>query len=588
MNIENLYAEIAIGSVSNRNIVVPYSTIGSYIKPEVELFRSFYLYDKDIEDHFKSGRKTPEGYIYNYYIPHLIIDLDKKNLTYELLIEQLKDLINYLIKHFGLENNFRVFYSGTGFHIHFPNIFDIEPSKEVPNILKETMVYYFGNYNIDPKIYNSRSLIRVPYSYNSKTKMYKLYLEEDWLYTKSIEEIQAIAKDFDKTRSIVIPKFNDVKQTVVAIKPQPKELTLSTTFSIEPTNIVTCMQKLYNRGEVIGTRHESILRLASWLMRNGVPIEGTIAMLEKYTPSLDKYELKRTVLNVYDKRYMYGCDDPVMKQYCDSRCIFYVKKNYLTEVATANEIEMFYKKFITGNFLDAAINLREIIDIVPEDFLLIPGNMIGLIGDTGVNKSAFMQGLSIHFQKHGTVLYVNTEMSDIEMYERFLMIGLDAKREEIRSYYKIHNNSLSKVIHNIIYTRTTPSFDGLKEMIIRLRPKVVVIDVIDDIFTQKLTLKDEEFMYMELKNLAKQYNFILFLVHHLSKTGASYTRLTKHSAKGSSAFEQKCDVVLGLEGDSTRSERRLVVLKGRSHPAFEIQLNVKPNYKFEEIKQWQQ
>ncbi|NPV12699.1 MAG: AAA family ATPase [Ignavibacteria bacterium] len=584
MNIQ-LFAEIAVGSVSNRNIVVPYDDIPQYIKPNTEVYRSFYLFDERIKDHFNSGRKTPEGYIYEYYIPHLIIDLDRKNLTYELFLEQLKDLLNYLIKDFNLEDNYRVFYSGTGFHIHFPDIFGLTPSKDLPEIVRESMEYYFNRYNIDTKIYHKRALIRVPFSYNKKTGLYKVYLTEEDLYTKSIEEIQAKAKEFG---ILPVKRLEPVSTTVIAIKPQEKPITLSTQMSIEPSNIVTCMQKLYNRGEVIGTRHESVLRLASWLMRNGVPIEGAIAMLEKYTPSLDKYELRRTVLNVYEKKYMYGCDDKVMKQYCDSRCIFYIKKNYLTEVATPNEVENFYKRFISGNYLDAAINLKDIIPDIPNDFQLIPGNMIGLIGDTGINKSALMQGLSIHFQKHGSVLYINTEMSDIEMYERFIMIAFDMTREQVRGYYQINSNSLSNTIKNILYTRTTPSFNDLKDIIIRLRPKVVIIDVIDDIFTQKLTLKDEEYMYMELKNLAKQYNFILFLVHHISKSGATVpTFLNKHSGKGSSAFEQKCDVVLGLIGNSTDAERTLKVLKGRSHPPFEIKLTVQPNYKFKEIDIWQ-
>ena len=578
------YVEIAIGNISNRNQFIPYSQIYKFLAPKKEVFRSFYCFDSDIEESIKERNS-----IKKYYIPHLILDLDKKDKDYKILIEQVKDLTNYLIKFFNLEYNYKIFFSGSGFHIHLPNVFNIEESEHTPIILKETIEYYFKNYDIDFKIYNHRGMIRVPFSYNSKSDNYKTFISEDMLYNSSIDEILNKSKEFKIEK---LSPFEKVEKTFVpvglnGIKPSRKVSTIETSLSFQPSSITTCMQKLYMRGEIVGKRHESLLRLSSWLMRNGIPLEAALVMLNHYCPSLGEKEVKRIVSNVYNKKYIYGCDDKIMKEYCDSRCIFYVKKNYVSEIANSSQLEKFYQKFVSGGFYDAAINLKDIIPIIPEDFLLIPGNMIGLIGDTGINKSSFMQNICLHFQRYGEVLYINTEMSNIEMYERFIMIAYDEDKNFVRNHYQINNNSLSVAVKNIFYTTNTPTFDQVKEAVIRHRPKVVVIDVIDDIFTKKLTLKDEEFMYMELKDLAKKYNFILFLVHHISKKSSS-TSLSKHSAKGSSAFEQKCDVILGIEGITTMRERTLVVLKGRSHPVFKINLTVKSNYKFEEIPKWQQ
>lgn len=571
-----MFIEIAIGNTKNRNIVIDHKYVNMYLKEGVELYRSFYMFDEKIKEHFRSGRKSPEGYIGNFYVNSIVIDYDQNKDKPEIMLEGCRDLVNYMIKVLKLEDNYRIFFSGTGFHIHIPNIFELTPSPNLPLELKATMQEYFKDFKIDYSIYSARSLIRVPFSYNEKSKLYKVYIPEDDFWTIKYEDIIEKAKSFNIEP---IKPFNEVEEKfqIVAINKEKNVINPN----IEPSNIVTCMQKMYKEGEVVGKRHIRVLRLASWLMRNGVPYEGALAMLKQYTPSLDPYELERTVLNVYEKRYMYGCDDEVMKEYCDSRCIFFNKKNYLADVFGTSELEKHYIKFVNSNILENAINLKWYFDI-DNDFLLIPGNLIGLIGDTGINKSSLMQNLSIKFQDFGNVLYINTEMSNIELFERFMMIYHNMDREQVREYYKVNTNTLGNVISKVFYTNVTPTFDGLRDLVVKLRPSVIVIDVIDDIFTKNLTLKDEEYMYMELKNIARLYNTVIFMVHHLSKTGAK-SELTKHSAKGSSAFEQKCDVILGLEGDPNTEFRRLKVLKGRSYPAFEVNLTVDNKYRFQQI-----
>ncbi|MCM8827591.1 MAG: AAA family ATPase, partial [Candidatus Omnitrophica bacterium] len=554
-----------------------------YTKGKNEIFRSFYVFDEEIIRHFNAGYKTLDSYKGKFYITELIIDVDKGKDSENYLIDKTKEILNYIIKDLKLENNFKLFYSGTGFHIHFPNIFNIEPSKDLPLILKETMSEYFKGFNIDLSIYNKRSIIRLPYSYNSKSGLYKVEINEDELYTLNIEQIKEKCKNINVTEPLKpVLDYNEVEEKFLPVAVNKDKNIIN---GIEPNNVVVCMQKLYNEGEKVGTRHISILRLASWLMRNGIPIDGTIAMLKKYTPSLDEYELERTVRNVYEKKYMYGCDDEIMKKYCDSRCIFFNKKNYLSDVFDTSKLEHHYVKYVNSMVEESAINLKNYFTDIKHDFYLIPGNLIGIIGDTGINKSSFMQNLCIKIKDKGNILYVNTEMSNIELFERFMMIAYDIDREMIREHYKNNNNTLGNIISHVFYTNSTPNFDGLRDLVIKFRPSILIVDVIDDIFPKQLTLKDDEFMFMELKNMARIYNLIVFLVHHISKSGAK-GELNKHSGKGSSAFEQKCDVVIGIDGDNKTTKRIIKVLKGRSYSPFEISVDI--NNKYRILQLWQQ
>ncbi len=572
--------ELIIGSITNRNNFYPYQNgYIQYLKPELEIYRSFYLFDDEVRRHFNAGYKTLDSYRGKFYILNAVIDIDKGKNSDSYLIDKTKDILNYLVKNLKLENNYLLFYSGSGFHIHFPNVFDIEPSKELPDIFKETMKEYFKDFNIDLSIYNRRSIIRLPFSYNNKTKLYKTMVTEDELYSLTLEQIKEKSSVYNV---IPLPQLSEVEEKFIPVSINKEKNIINP--SIEPNNIVVCMQKLYNEGEIVGQRHISILRLASWLMRNGIPVDGAIAMLKKYTPSLDEYELERTVKNVYEKKYMYGCDDEIMKKYCDSRCIFFNKKNYLSDVFDTSKLEHHYVRYVNSMVEENAINLKDYFNI-EHDFYLIPGNLIGLIGDTGINKSSFMQNLCIKIRDRGNILYINTEMSNVELFERFMMIAYDMKREDIREHYKFNNNTLGNIISHVFYTNSTPSFDRLRDLVVKFRPSILIIDVIDDIFPKQLTLKDDEYMFMELKNIARIYNLVIFMVHHISKSGARGV-LDRHSGKGSSAFEQKCDVVLGIEGDVNDTKRIIKVLKGRSYKSFEVAVNINDKYRILEL--WQQ
>ena len=54
--------------------------------------------------------------------------------------------------------------------------------------------------------------------------------------------------------------------------------------------------------------------------------------------------IQRTVTNVYENSYSYGCDDSIMHEYCDTKCIFYKRKDFTLEVLDNIALE---KEFVS-------------------------------------------------------------------------------------------------------------------------------------------------------------------------------------------------------------------------------------------------
>ena len=80
MENNNRVIELAVGSVSNRGIVIPVEDLNKYIKPETELYRSLFLLDDSAIEHFRD-KGTIRSYRGYYALDKLTFDIDKKKDT---------------------------------------------------------------------------------------------------------------------------------------------------------------------------------------------------------------------------------------------------------------------------------------------------------------------------------------------------------------------------------------------------------------------------------------------------------------------------------------------------------------------------
>jgi archaellum biogenesis ATPase FlaH len=571
------YIEIALGAFTNRGKIIPETELESYINKaqelELPLFRSYFSYDEKVLNHIG---KTLRAYPGTVYIDSLIFDIDKAGDKDTFLHLRAKDFVQNLMDNWELnENNIGAWYSGSGFHIEIPNIFQFPPTTDTETI-KKTLAHYFPQ---GDNIYDKTRLIRVGDTINSKTSRYKILLSLEQFFDLPIEDIIAISKEPQGITKKQFSKFPTFPELII----KTEKLSLrEDTDKNSTTKIVTCMQKLYNRGATKGTRHTDMLRLASSWRRAGIPYNGIIAMLEKWAPSLEKTEITHIVDGVFKQKYQYSCKDPVFEKYCDPKCIFYSKKNYSPEIHDSQSLENSYTKFIKKDFSDSSFDLADIYAL-ENKFTILPGELVMVIGDTKLGKSAWVQNICTKITL--PVLYLSLEMHERLTFRRFIQIAHRLSKEEVNQYYKTKENTLSNKISHIRIMSVAPQLDTIKRLITDSEAKVVVIDVVDAIDVKGMP--DEAKItpiINELKAVAQQLDVIIIGVHHISKASARDTMLDIHSGKGSSSVEQKADKIIAIEGDRMKPYRKISSLGARDEHPFKIITQMSPKtFEFRQV-----
>ena len=130
------YIEIALGAFTNRGKIIPINELNDYIKKaqelELPLFRSYFYYDEEVLKHVG---KTLRAYTGTAYTNTLIFDIDKAGDKDVHLHLRAKEFVQNLLDNWQLnDTNIATWYSGNGFHIEIPNIFEFQPTNNTEEI----------------------------------------------------------------------------------------------------------------------------------------------------------------------------------------------------------------------------------------------------------------------------------------------------------------------------------------------------------------------------------------------------------------------------------------------------------------------
>ena len=185
------FTEIAIGHPGNRGQVVRTDEVWQYIKPDQELYRSIYEFDDELVQHF-GIRKTIRGYRGKYYLPQITFDIDKKYDSDEICQQRTMRLITDLLGYLDSEKLIHIWFSGRGYHLDIPDIYGFEPENDLPDKLRATISNQYVD--VDYALYTRSSLIRVGYTINQKSKLYKIPLTLAELSSWTAEQIHQVAK----------------------------------------------------------------------------------------------------------------------------------------------------------------------------------------------------------------------------------------------------------------------------------------------------------------------------------------------------------------------------------------------------------
>lgn len=572
------YIEIADGSVSNRNYIIPTSNLTKYLKPQKELYRSYYCYDTDIIEHLKI-QKTVSSFKGKYYLDAIVIDIDKSRSSDLEVLVRARLFVQRLEDEWKLDRNqIEIYYSGSGYHLQFPDIFGFESSEYLPDEVKQTFQAYFPEMDTMPLM--KTGLIRVPLSFNIKTNRYKVRLRTEEFFGLKPEDIIEIAQS---PREVVILDDNEYdtpnyKHMIIKAE-APRHTAL---VREEPTRIVTCTQKMFNEGAISGTRHVNMLRMVgSWRLA-GLPINA-IKVLIRYwaNGTMSEYEIEKQVNYLWDKGYTPGCEDTVRLKYCDPKCVFYVNRNYIAQIADVGIMEKKFKDFIRKDFSTSSFDLNEFFTL-KDEYRVYPGELVIVLGETKLGKSLLVQNIMVKL-KRMKILYLTLEVSQNLMFRRFIQIAHSMTKNQVIEHYKTNENGLTKEIEHIQVMETAPELDSIKRLIAQLQPKLVIVDTIDGINVKHSFdgVDKTEKLAVALKQLAQSLGVIIIGVHHISKHAAIDEKgrpkeLTVHAGKGSSSIEQKADRIIGIQGVLSDRRRLVKSLATRDDTNFEIQCDFDP------------
>ena len=528
-----------------------------------------FIYD----DTFTGNVKTYQG---TYDIDEIILDIDIKDEN----MEPVDKVMNFLNSS-EIEN--QLWFSGTGFHVHIPNIFGLKASKDLPGILKHTLDSMFGKLGVD-NIYDKSRLIRAEFSFNKKNNTYKIPIysltrEHNWTYKDYVQlatwvDYKSPADDpardanslnnwmkYDKgfLKAHNTDKFKDK----IITKPKRNSVSVNTTSDSELTAHVTCVQKMYKQGPELGSRHQTILRMISAWKRSGIPRAGSESLIGHWSPDFDRTEAFKMIDTVYGWEHDgYGCNDTIMDKFCDARCKFYRSKDYGVEIFNADSMTEQFRDFVKTDYSDRSFDLGAMYKM-NNPYRFTVGELITIIGDTKLGKTAFIQNIVTKANQF-KCLYISLEVNEKLMWRRFCQIAFNETKEEIVNHYLNDDitfvNEAKKKLGHLKVLTVSPEINNIIDVISSVQPKIIVIDTIDEIrvdYVNDSLLKMQKII-SKLKEIAQKYEVIIFAVSHISKTAAYEGTLNRHSAKGDSAIEQKSDKLLGISAPNPGSKARIV------------------------------
>jgi len=585
---DNRLIEVVKGNIRNRNNVMSYK---DYLEVEkqnyfgTEMYRSYYLFDNTLQNHVvlsKSVRKF-DGLA---YLDRILIDIDKGDINGNDLQDYIRHCCNELFDYGINSEHVNIWFSGSGYHIELLNVFGFQPNKNLHTKVKSTLTEHFS---FGDNIYDKMRIIRSNWSLNKKTNLYKVWIPLDDIWTISYDEVCIIAKSkaaytkYSKTKTNFYATFNASDIYIEPYLQSSIVSKVSASSNVIPMNtgktnsVVTCVQHIFNEGPSQGSRNMKMMRMISSYKRAGIPfIVAYNGMIQWAQGELELDEINRTVQNIYDNQYIYGCDDSILMEYCDPKCIHFKRKDYVLDIRDVTSLEDTFKEYITNDLTTRSVNMQDIFDGAP-DYAFRPGELIIFSGDTGMGKTAFVQNIVTKAKKD--TLFLSLEMNEILTWRRFGQIAKKKNSDWIIEQYKNNPDfSLQDELSHLKIMVIAPEIEAVKKVVAQYEPNILVVDTTDEMQVDRFDgdIQKQNVIIDALKQIAQRNNTLIFAIHHLNKASASQGTVGLHSLKGSSNVVQKADKVIVLKGNRNEIYRTVMSEKSRDDGKLEFVTEFNP------------
>mgnify|MGYP003131956102 CR=1 FL=1 len=577
------YCELVEGSLSQRNSV---TNIDDYSEKVIsnawkdEMYRSYFTFGEDFQKYVEETNSV-KGFNGIAYIDYIILDIDKGDIPTDHFIGYLQQCISEMFDKGVMEEDINLWFSGSGFHIEMKNVFGLQPSRDVNEKLKLTMNKHF---DFADSIYDKTRIIRCKWSLNKKTNLHKIWIPLQLLPELTIDHITEMASSQSSYMEYV-NKYENIKffatlfkehdvepylQSMVVASPTLQYNNKNNKNSSDVTAVVSCMQHVFNEGPMKGSRNMKLMRMVSSYKRAGIPMLVTLnGMIIWSNDTMSEEEITRTVSNVYEGSYQYGCDDHIMAEYCDSKCIHYKRKDYTLDIKGVDALEDALRIYVKTKLTEDSIDLHSIYGCDP--YTLSPGELVIFSGDTGLGKTAFIQDLIVKAKQQ--TLFLSLEMNEQLIFRRFVQIATNRDKDWVVNQYKNNPDfTIKEDLQHVQVMTIAPRIESIKKVVAEFEPKVLVVDTTDEVEVDfvKGEIEKQNSVIGALKQIAQKTNIIIIAIHHLNKASAANNVINLHSLKGSSNVVQKADKVVLIKGNRDDPAREIMSVKSRDEGRFKM------------------
>ena len=568
--------EYAFG-LANRHHFGDVSDVEKYAGMAQDTFMSLWDYDAHVVDYVKE-KGGLSGYDGMLYMPdEFILDIDGAN------PKQAKDkTIALLIELDDLCIPYRIYFSGTGFHLGIPgDAFRWKPCPDlhlkVKDELKARGIYEYA----DPSVSDKTRIIRVVNTLNSKSKLWKIPISVEELH-RPVEDIQELAKTKRVTNKWTTLECEPIFDVLERKSKASDKKFESISLGKNPDPVwYPCIQKMME-GSAQGSRHQIALRIGAFL-RWRYPEHVVRLVMEDWRQRVDisshpfsKAEMDKIVTDCYEGHngngYNYGCSDIHMDKHCQSTC-------------------RLYKSKVSQNTMDAQTMEKELVDFLStnhdpidigepwgQTFPVYPGEVVILQAPPKSMKTMLLQNLVNRFKRN--TYFMEMEMSPRQMWMRFVMIENKWSEKQLREYYSKYANGISKDFEwlTVDYSSCYPQELHKRILMLPRKPEIVVVDHMGLFKSQKHdnNMKVEE-VSQALMELAVQNNIIVFAVSEITKS-AFTEGMNIASSKGSFRVAYNANKVLSLtpfkDEDNLIKSLRLECTANRERENLDLQLPV--------------
>lgn len=600
------YYEVILNHLNKRGAFIPAEELFSYILQHGSssaVYKSVFMYREEDIHNIIAKKTVADTHCprFAYWIP---VDIDKGDNSDERTLQTAQQTLQVLFESGLREENILIWYSGSGYHIDIHHdCFGVQPCIDYPYIIKQAIKKMLDS--ADLSIYTRSAVIRTPLSLNQKTNRYKIPLTVQELNTLKCNKIIELASSIDNLQprlelltSLMEEKEGDGELESYIVKEVPSIRALSVIS--EPQNIVSCIYKMWQAGPQDGTRNNVVLRLASHFRRSGLPSEvAKIAILAWNNKSLDETIVQEKIEYVYNKGYKFSCSDKIHQEFCSTHCQHFKHKDLDTilEYFTADDLHKQLKQRMEGDYANRIIHIDKMLGLPEElECKIYPGELVTVLGPTGMNKSTFVQDLILGFDMDNErimeefqqpTLYFASELAGWLTHRRSLQIVGNVDKNEIAKpgiMDKIYAEN-KRFIDHIKLVTMPPTLDMIELSIKEAVAQVIVVDYIELIQVPNVK-QDEKIpkIMQTLASLAVNKDIIIIMVSQISRQYSREGILDLYAGHGSSAIEKSSRKVFGINGKKDKPVRTLELLKNQDGDLWQVALEFQKSYRLRKIK----